>query len=83
MRPNSFTIRATTAFRSSTLAARKSTTDSQYFLSQRADRFTGPFAADAIQAGDIRAGFGERQRHALTQSLPRAGDECNFSIEFE
>ncbi len=53
------------------------------FPAHRTNGFACPLTTRAIEAGNIRAGFGQGQRHALSQSLPCAGDEGNFPIEFE
>jgi hypothetical protein len=37
----------------------------------------------AVEPDDVRACIGKCERHALSQSLPRASDEGNLSIEFE
>jgi hypothetical protein len=47
------------------------------------DGFTSSFTADAIQAGNICARLSKRNRHTLTKSLPCAGDERDFAIEFK
>jgi hypothetical protein len=50
---------------------------------QISDCAAGSLATCAVERGNIRASFSERECHALPQSLPCASDEGNFSIKFE